>query len=300
MKLVTLNDLDQPEENYSPLIAQAQRLAELWTEFVKQDGEYHEYTVVDHGERQRSPGIHASEMSKCLRMVVYSIMATERRVQAGTVSANLKMRFRTGTALHALLQSDFRRMAAWYTKLYSAQGYALSFEPEVSVKSRDAAVAWSLSSTCDGAFTFWRWTGGEWEAYLRVGVEIKTSSDGEFQRRKAPEPDHLEQTTLYQACLDLPLMWVLYYNKNNSNFTTPYSPWLFKFDKALWQRELEMRFAKAHHHAELKVLPDRTESSNCGFCPFAWTCQPNILTKAKVNYYSPPTMSVGGMRSGGR
>jgi CRISPR/Cas system-associated exonuclease Cas4 (RecB family) len=293
MQLVTLQDLARPEEELAPLISQAQKLGELWLEFIKQDTEAHDYTVGIGGEKDRSAGIHASEMSKCMLRLVYSIMGTERKPDAQATKANMKLRFRTGSAIHSMIQSDFKRMAQWYTKNYQHLGWALTFDSELPVRAnlQEIAKAWDLSSSCDGAFTFWVQEGVTWRPYIRVGLEIKTSSDRQFEDRKKPEADHLEQTCLYQATLDLPLMWLLYYNKSNSNFTTPFSPWLFKFDKTLWERELEVRFAKAHHHAETKQMPDRTEGMHCGWCPFAYVCQPKVLTKS--GYGSTPLVSTG-------
>lgn len=262
----------------------------MWLDFIKQDTETYTYTVTDYGERDRSGGIHASEMSKCMLKVVYSIMGVERRTTAEAIDANMKLRMRTGTAVHAQLQCDFQRMATWYSAQNFHNGLGLTFESELKVKSdlQTTAQAWDLSSSCDGAFTFWRWSRAEgyewgWDPYLRVGVEIKSSSDPSFEKRRKPDYDHMEQTCLYQACLDLPLMWVLYYNKSNSNFTTPFAPWLFKFDRHKWENDLEMRFAKAHHHAETRQLPDRTEGKHCGWCPFGYLCKPKILNRPAYN-----------------
>jgi CRISPR/Cas system-associated exonuclease Cas4 (RecB family) len=289
MQLVTIADLERPEHEISPLISNAQKLGEMWLEFLKQDTSPHEYVVRDGGEKDRGGGIHSSEMSKCMLKLVYSIMGIERRPDADKTDPNMKLRFRTGTAIHGMVQSDFRRMAEWYTANNAHLGWSLSFEAELKVKTdlQEVAKAWDINSSCDGAFTFWRWDGAAWVAYLRVGVEIKTSSAPSYESRKKPEPDHMEQTCLYQACLDLPLMWVLYYNKSNSNFTTPYSPWLFKFDKHKWERELEMRFAKAHHMAEQRQLPERTEGKHCGWCPFAYACQPKVLNRMSYSNGAP-------------
>jgi CRISPR/Cas system-associated exonuclease Cas4 (RecB family) len=298
MQLITLADLARPEEQLSPLISQAQKLGELWLEFIKQDDEAYDYRVHDGGESTRSAGIHASEMSKCLLKLVYSIAGVERRPNAQATDANMKLRFRTGTAIHAMLQSDFKRMANWYSMENFQYGHGLTFESELKVKShlQEVAKAWDLSSSCDGAFTFWRhgqFPDGQygWMDYLRVGVEIKTSSAPSYEGRKKPEPEHMEQTCLYQATLDLPLMWVLYYNKSNSNFTTPYAPWLFKFDRHLWESELEMRFAKAHHLAETRQMPERTEGKHCSWCPFSYLCQPKVLNKPA--FTSTPIISSG-------
>lgn len=293
-RLVTNADLNRSEEELAPLIAQAQRLAELWMDFLKQDGASHDYTVVTQGERDRSGGIHGSEL-KCPRKVVYSLMGTERKVSAESTDANMKLRMRTGTAIHRQLQTDFQRMAAWYSENKRAEGLALTFDDELAVSAdlQAAAAAWELSSSCDGAFTFWHWDGTTWVPYLRVGLEIKTSSDKSYVDRKRPEADHLEQVCLYQACLDLPLMWLLYYNKSNSNFTTPYAPWLFKFDKHKWENSLEMQFARAHHNAETKHVPAGVEGLHCSWCPFSWTCNPKALARRQQASQGAPALNAG-------
>ena len=277
MKLVTIEDLHRPNEQVEALIKQAHGIADTYDEFIKQDNETYSYTVTDYGEAERAVGIHASEMSKCQRRLVYGIMGIPRKAEPA--DPNMKLRFRTGTAVHAMLQTDFRRMAEWYTKKYQFQGYALSFDQELSVKPelQQLAKEWGIHSSCDGCFTFWSWNtySNSWEAYLRLGVEIKTSSAPTYESRRKPDHDHTEQTCLYQACLDLPLMWVLYYNKSNSNFTSPRAPWLFKFDEHLWKNELEKRFADSHRRAVTPgTLPDRVTGKHCDWCPFAYECKP--------------------------
>ena len=111
---------------------------------------------------------------------------------------------------------------------------------------------------------------------LSMGLEIKTASEGEYDKLNQPKEAHAEQTCIYMACLDLPLMWTLYYNKSNSNFTTPFSPWLTRFDNELWNR-LQMRFIKSQHRANTGDIPEREEGMHCRWCPFSWTCMPQIL-----------------------
>lgn len=291
MKLTTIEDLRRPREQTDHLIKQAQTIADLFDEFIRQDNETYSYKVTDFGESTREVGIHASEMSKCQRRLVYGIMGIDRRSDSSAIDPNMKLRFRTGTAIHAMLQTDFRRMSEWYTRSHQSSGYAMSFEEELSVKPDLQALAhhWGIHSHCDGCFTFWRWNTNtnEWEAHLRVGVEIKTSSADMFDKRRRPESDHLEQTCLYQACLDLPLMWVLYYNKSNSNFTNPRTPWLFKFDEHLWKNELERRFADSHQKAAAGELPDRVPGIHCRWCPFSYECKPPNL---KSNRRGPPVV----------
>lgn len=289
MVLATIADLRRSTQEIEPLIKQARELADLYDRFIAQDNETYSYTVTDYGENTREPGIHGSEISKCQRRLVYGIMGTERRADPDSIKPNMKLRFRTGTAIHAMIQTDFKRMAAWYTRNHQHRGFMLTFEEELTVKPELQAVAqyWGIRSHCDGAFTFWWWdsVNGTWVPYLRVGLEIKTSSDAQFAKRRKPELDHTEQTCLYQACLDLPLMWVLYYNKSNSNYTNPSAPWLFKFDENLWRNELERRFQDSYARASSNQLPDRVVGLHCGWCPFKYTCRP---PDANVRRFTPP------------
>jgi hypothetical protein len=109
-----------------------------------------------------------------------------------------------------------------------------------------------------------------------VGLEIKTESEKQFEKLREPRDYHKEQTTLYMAALNLPLMWLFYYNKSNSNITSSFPPYLFQFDRKLWDT-LEMRFAKAHGMAAQNQLPARTEGMPCRWCAFSYTCQPSLL-----------------------
>jgi CRISPR/Cas system-associated exonuclease Cas4 (RecB family) len=283
MPLVSIADLARPPEELAPLRQQARGLSELWNAFVLQDGEAYSYTVSKQGESSRGGGIHASEMSECMLRLVYSILGIERRHIKEVNDYNMKMRFKAGDALHAMVQSDFARMSDWYTREHRDQGLALSFESEVRITPEFYAVAqeWGINSGCDGVFTFWHWDGTQWVAYLRVGVEIKSSSALEYEKRKGPEGKHAKQACLYQKCLDLPLMWTIYYNKSNSNYTTPTMPWLFDFDEKLWEEELEMRFRTAYEHVRTQQMPPRNEGHHCRFCPFTHHCGPEVLKRVQ-------------------
>jgi CRISPR/Cas system-associated exonuclease Cas4 (RecB family) len=180
------------------------------------------------------------------------------------------MRFAMGQAVHAMIQHDWHRIAD------TSEG-VFTFEDEVRIGPDLGGVAaqWNIRSSCDGVITIYE----AGEPLVRVGVEIKTKSDKEYAKLKAPEKQHIEQCTTYQATLDLPLMWLIYYNKSNSNFTPSRPPYLFRFDRWRWEEDLEMRFAWATHAAETGLTPDRSEGVYCRWCQFAHTCQPAILNR---------------------
>lgn len=286
MKLVTIADLNQDRAAKGMLIERAMQLGRWYGEFKSTDTGAYSYTVEVHGERTRSPGVHASEM-KCKRLMTYSILETERRpVDADKSDTNMRMRFASGHAHHAMLQNDFHRMCKRFNG-------AVTFRDEVRISPSLGGVAaqWKLHSSCDGEFTFWY----DEQPYLRVGVEIKTASEKEFDKLVKPHEEYLDQTCLYQAALDLPLMWVFYYNKSNSNWTTSEPPYLFQFDQHLWSTKVEPRIADAHAHAQNNTLPAREEGRHCRWCPFAWTCQPPSLV-AKQRGPQAPARRPGALR----
>ncbi len=303
MKLTTITDLDQPQQVKAPFIERAKLLSSYYEQWKQQFEGDLKYEVDIRGSRGRSGGIHASEISRCRRLVVYSIQNVERRPpQDSTADTNMKMRFSIGHAVHAMLQAEFKKMCEWLNQ----NGKVLTFEDEVRIspKLEGVAAEWDLHSSCDGVFTFWApYPDGDrisHAPYLRIGCEIKTASPGEYGKLNKPKEEHKEQTCFYQAALDLPLMWVLYYNKGNCNFTGTAPPFLFQFDKDLWERKLETRFAKAHHEAETNKLPSREEGRHCRWCPFAWTCQPLTLRSGGGRSLSSVARSPGALRLPGK
>ncbi len=301
MKLTTIADLDQPRQTRDLLIKRALMLSSYYDQWKQQFEGDIKYEVDIKGSRSRSGGIHASETSKCLRLICYSIQDVERKPpQDHTADTNMKMRFSIGHAVHAMLQAELKEMCKWLNQ----KTKVLTFEDEVRISPELGGVAaeWDLHSSCDGVFTFWAPTGNPdvFEPYLRVGCEIKTMSPGMFSKLNKPQDDHKDQTTFYQAALDLPLMWTLYYNKGNCNYTGTAPPFLFQFDKDLWERKLETRFAKAHHLAETDKIPSREEGRHCRWCPFAWKCQPLTLRSGRRKGPASTARSPGALRVPGK
>lgn len=261
-------------------------LSQLYFDHISRDqDENYEYRVEIFGSKTRAPGIHASEISKCQKLLVYSILGVERKIESDTVDVNMLMRFRVGTAIHSMIQNDWERIAA-------KSGGSLGFQSEAKINPSLGGYAgrWGIHSSCDGIITFL----DNGQPYLRVGLEIKSISADGYDKLRQPEPDHKEQTTLYMATLDLPLMWVVYYNKSNSNISTSYPPFLFQFDPKLWG-ELESRFAGARSLAEKQTLPQGTEGFQCGWCPYSWCCKPAYLKQRNASS-RPPVISHIGMR----
>lgn len=277
MKLTKIEHLKSlPKEQKQKLLELASGLSGNYYQFLRDTAEKdtYKYEVEIFGTKTRSPGIHASEISKCQRQVVYSIMNTDRRPSA-EVDVDMQRRFKIGHAVHAMLQHDMHRMAQW---LSSGSG-RVEFQDEIRISPdhQEVAKVWEMYSHCDGMFTFYD---AQDEPILRVGLEIKTESGPQYDKLVKPRDAHMEQTCFYMAALDLPLMWILYYNKSNSQITNSEPPWLFQFDEDKW-KELQLRFGNALYQADIGELPAKEEGMQCGWCPFSWTCQPSYRRRGK-------------------
>ena len=286
MRLTSIEDLNRPQLELDPLIKEAQTLGHRYYDLVANEDETYEYRVVDFGEGTRTPGFHASEITGCHRQLVYSVAGCERRKNP-CLDVNMKMRFRIGTAVHAMIQAEFTRIAA-------NSGGHLHFEEEIKISPEHQEVAkqWNIHSHIDGIFTFSKWypEHNRWGSYMRVGLEIKTQSAGAYEDNKEPLEYHKDQTCVYMKCLDLPLMWVLYYNKSNSNITTPYSPYLFKYDPDRWEKITRV-IQSGSEYVRKGELPPREEGKPCTWCSYAWHCQPEMLKKKQAYKSRSTTVS---------
>lgn len=254
MKLTSIEDLSNP--GVSVIEQQAYEIGHRFNEFLE------DYPDDSH---ERVAGVHASEVASCKRQVVYTLLGTEKR---GKVPGQWRKRFLVGTAIHTMLQSDFHKMAV-------KSGGWMTFEDEVSVNETPLAKELYLTSSCDGVFT---WFGQNGEPFIRIGLEAKSKAPDDFAKMKKPEEKHVKQAHLYMACLDLPLMWILYWNKGNQNMSPSLPPYMIRFDPAIWN-EQRARAQDAVSSALSQTLPNREESIACSWCKYSWTCQPPSAAK---------------------
>ena len=255
--IADLQNLDAPD-----LILEASELSNKYMRYLASAAD----TAVRH------PGIHASEISKCYRQAVYTMRAEPKHIVATdpNEAGYWKKVMNHGHSLHDMVQGHFYKMA-------KDRGMQLDFQAEVPIHPETSSVAakWNIHSSCDGVFTFWKRDPATWnkEVHLRIGLEIKSSKDSIFEKRKEPEPAHIEQVHVYMASLDLPLFWVMYYNKNTESITPSTPPWLVLHNPRLWAK-LEARFAGWHQHLANKTLPEAMPGIHCKFCPYTKSCNP--------------------------
>ena len=236
----------------------------------------------------RPAGVHASEVSGCKRKLVYTMRGTAKEDRA---SVAWKQRFKVGQALHDIMQADLHSMAK------QSNGF-ITFEDEVRISpdTHTIAAKWGIHSSADGVLTFYekkpidskafgQWAEGDVDCRTpirRILVEIKSKAPDAFDKLRAPESDHIDQATVYMACLNIPLTWYMYWNKGDQTITPSAGPFLQPFDPKRWAK-IEERMAEAWDYLEKEELqgklPDskKDEGVLCEFCPYSWTCQPGYL-----------------------
>lgn len=289
---MTIADLQQPAEYKMGYVQHAMKLGLLWHQWKVQHDESLDFHVCKPPNKERGPGLHASEVSGCPRRLVYALRNEPKIELKEEKDVNMQRRFDLGTVVHELIQWEFSKMCDWLNQ----QSVQLTFSPEVKVNPSLGGVAqqYGMQSSCDGCFTYWMpaaTENGQWGGYvpyMRIGLEIKTMSNDEYKKLTAPKPEHKEQTCFYMRALDIPLMWTLYYNKSSSHTTGSEAPWLFQFDAHLWSTKLEPRIITAYDYVNKTHLPSKQEGLPCGWCPYAHTCKPNYLKSGRVGYVPSP------------
>lgn len=221
-------------------------------------------------DSHRPPGIHASEISSCMRQAAYTMLSTEKKGAFAVRDPLFWWRkFEAGKALHAQIQGQMHRWGR-------AEKYLVDFQDEVPITpyTSQTAAQYNIHSSCDGIFTFREvQSDGTLADVARLGLEIKSASYLEFPKITQPKPEHVRQAHLYMACLDLPACWLMYYNKGNENITETRGRFLVVFDWAAWG-ELEFRIHSVHESVNSGGLPEKEEGSHCQFCKYAWVCRP--------------------------
>jgi CRISPR/Cas system-associated exonuclease Cas4 (RecB family) len=255
MKLTTIDDLDK---HPTLAIEAGISLSELHFDYYKKLPAHH-----------RAVGIHASELCTCLRQVGYTLKNFKKVPQ---VPVDMAQRFEHGSALHEMIQRHLRYMA-------NMSGHRFKFEAEVSTADTPLGKRYGITSSCDGVCT---WFNDDGTPLLRIGLEIKTESPDEWAKLKAPRPKHVEQATVYQACLDLPLMYYLYYNKGTQQETPMNGTWMLPFNKEIWS-SLEDKIDRVlETHYSGGPLLEGKKAFHCRWCPYQHDCQPAMQPRRSL------------------
>lgn len=234
------------------------------------------------GDSDRRKNIfHASEIGRltgktldgkypmgCGRALYYSYIGAKSE---NSWEPKLRRIFDTGSAIHLQLQLYLAQYAKKHKKTDK-------FEAEVSINPENNAMAdrYDISAHMDGAYEFIIPA-----IHARAGLEIKTINDAGFKGTSGPHAEHLIQGTVYQACLDLPIMIFLYYNKNDSSM----AEYVQVFDPQRWDA-ITRKLDYVREHALRQEEPEREQSFACRNCKYAQICKPPKLLKG------PPAASI--------
>lgn len=217
---------------------------------------------------EREAGVHATELNTCLRQVVYTLFRTQK---VAHVDRMWRKKFQVGHAIHDMLQRHFHMMVT------NSNGRLL-FDDEVRVQDTPLGRELCLTSSCDGIFTF---CDDQLDPFLRVAVELKSKSAEEYKKLRGPEKKHIQQAHLYMAALDVPLAWLLYWDKGTEHYTPSLQPYLIRFDPLVWAG-LADRAHTALDFAHNNQLPDQEVGLHCQWCPYAYTCNPPNERQTRV------------------
>jgi hypothetical protein len=192
----------------------------------------------------------------CSRQLYYDYTSAPAE---GSWEPRMRRLLDTGSAIHAQIQ-------AYIGIIASRSEGTETFVPEADIDPDENPVAqqMDLSGHADGIYQVI-----STPDRVRFGVEIKTINDAGYGKTTSPHQEHLTQGTIYQKCLDLPLMVFLYYNKNDSSI----AEFIQVFDERRW-KAIEDKLNMVRDLALLDTLPEREDGWHCSNCKYKAVCNP--------------------------
>ena len=166
------------------------------------------YEVDDRPYQTRNPdrstmNFHPSgDCLKCERLLYYERDVNTQIVDK-PVDAHLQAIFKTGSSIHAMIQS-------WFAAMSGVPGFPTLVKNEMRIEG-GCFEGYGVGGYIDSVVRFPR-------CDYPTCIEIKTINDYGFQHLNGPKPEHKMQVGCYMAWLEAPFGIVLYYNKNTSEF----------------------------------------------------------------------------------
>jgi CRISPR/Cas system-associated exonuclease Cas4 (RecB family) len=199
----------------------------------------------------------------CARLLYYRYV---EEVPQDTIPPRLRRIFDTGSKIHEQLQAYLHDIAN--------HSESETFVDEVGFNELNSAMAdsYDIESTTDGI-----WTITVPDLNLRYGLEIKSMKDELFKKLNGPERYHVVQSHVYMACLDLPFMVVLYYNKNDSSM----AEFVVEFDDDIWDA-ITKKINFVRRHAVDEEEPEREIGFHCRTCRYVHICKPPKPEKRSI------------------
>lgn len=113
------------------------------------------------------------------------------------------------------------------------------------------------------------------DVVVRMVHEYKTMNSNQFANLKRPKTEHKWQSMIYAKVFDIPLVCVLYLNKD----TSAQIDYPLQFDVVLWE-QVERKIRTVQHYVEVDQMPPWEitsavlEPSECKQCAYSKLCKP--------------------------
>jgi hypothetical protein len=198
----------------------------------------------------------------CARQLYYDITEAESE---GAWDPRIRRILDTGTAVHAQLQ-------AYLAKVAERSDGAYQFTPEVDINPNTNEIAdqMDISGHTDGDNLV-----VEGKDKVRFLLEIKTINDAGYQKTRGPHPEHTIQGTIYQKCLNVPIIVFLYYNKNDSSI----AEFVQVYDERRWEAIVD-KLDYVRECAMNEEPPEQEHGWHCNNCKYKKICKPPRRSRA--------------------
>lgn len=195
------------------------------------------------GTAHRSSGYYSpSSLPYCARAMYYQRIGVEQR---NIILPGTRIIFDVGHAVHDTIQGY----------ITGALGEDV-FQIEVPCVDEEL----HIKGSADGVLDL--------DTERRL-LEIKSISTKAFPSLASPKQEHLLQAHCYAYMLDTPLMWFLYYDKNNGSMKV----FDVTFDKKIWGKALD-KLERIERCVQKENPPPYEVGWGCKECKFRWHCQP--------------------------
>jgi len=204
----------------------------------------------------------------CARFLYYDYTGAESE---GSTEPRLRRIFDTGSAVHGQLQ-------AYLAEIARRSGGTEEFTPEAffDPDHNEVADAFDIAGSTDGIYLIHD------PVQIRFGVEFKTINDAGYQKTSGPHQEHLIQGTVYQKCLDLPVMVFVYYNKNDSSM----AEFVQIYDERRWDA-IAQKLDMVRDLALKREEPGREDGWHCMNCKYKAVCKPPKRSRAAAVASTP-------------
>ncbi len=261
LSLTSISDLDSVygEEAFDLLLHYWDPAAELWNWSAEAARRGVQWVTEHTWNAPREPKcFHPSSLLHRCDMYPYLELVGVHYTKKD--SPRMSAVYAAGTGAHLYYDYLFNTHAAHH-------GY--SFQNEVPIKGRDRAKPYQLGCHADGLI--------ERELVLedkkvsfRAVVEIKSVDDAaKLQSKRTGGMDHRRQGTSYQYALDVPVLVILYVERERLTAKA----FVHAFDTELWY-PLQERMVGLLDLANRGVNPERNVGKSCDYCALLEECNP--------------------------